>query len=121
MAELCLKSKSRSRKRMTEENPSIDKRKHKRVRTVKRVKAIISDNELDALLHDISSGGAALGIVYIAHPDDKIEVMIEGIGNVIGKVVRPIDQGLAVRFIDIDVETEKSLLSFVNNQDDNLT
>lgn len=52
----------------------------------------------------------ALGAKYIAHPDDKIEVHIEEIGNFIGEVVRPTETGLAVRFIDVDAELENELL-----------
>ena len=97
---------------MVDQSDALDKRKHPRVRVMKRIKAIISENELDALLHDISGGGAALGTTYKSFPDEKIEVTIEGIGVVVGKVVRPIDAGLAVKFVDVDAEIEQTILSY---------
>ena len=95
----------------------MEKRKHQRIRTMKRIKAIISNAELEALLHDISGGGAALGIEYVAYPNDKIKVKLDGLGEILGEVVRPTENGLAVRFVDVSVELEKSLKLYIDNLD----
>ncbi|MBT3916123.1 MAG: PilZ domain-containing protein [Rhodospirillaceae bacterium] len=96
---------------MSEQSDFAEKRRHKRHKVPNSVKAKINDQEVEATLLDVSAGGAALDMQRDVKPDDPIELMIDDVGEISATVSRSLDDGVAVRFMDIDDDEEEMLLA----------
>jgi hypothetical protein len=96
---------------MSNDNGSNEKRRHKRLNVSNAVRATINDEEIETTLLDISAGGAALDLQQDFNPNDPIELVIDDIGEINATVSRSLDDGVAVRFLDIDDDEEEMLLA----------
>jgi len=96
---------------MSDQSDFDEKRRHKRVKPANSVKAKVNDEEIEATLLDVSAGGAALDLQSELNPDDSIELMIDDVGELNATVSRSLDDGVAVRFMDIDDDEEEMLLA----------
>lgn len=88
-----------------------EKRQHKRLKAPNEITAKINNEEIEATLFDISAGGAALDLGRNVKPEDPIELIIEDVGELNATVSRSLDDGVAVRFVDIDDDEEEMLLA----------
>ena len=91
-----------------------DKRRHPRHAVSKKITARVaggSDQEVDALLRDVSAGGASVAGAFDLANDDSLELEIEDVGVFGAEVTRSFDDGIGVRFVDIDEIEEEQLLS----------
>ena len=91
-----------------------DKRRHPRYAAAKKIVASTggpSEDDIDALLQDVSAGGAAISGTFDLNEDDPIELEIEDVGVFGAEVARSFDDGIGVRFVDIDEIEEEQLLS----------
>ena len=91
-----------------------DKRRHPRHAVSKKITARVegaNDNEIDALLRDVSAGGASVAGAFELENDDSLELEIEDVGVFGAEVARSFDEGIGVRFVDIDEIEEEQLLS----------
>jgi len=105
---------------MPSDTNGSDKRLHKRVKTTKLVKAVLSDEELEALLNDVSLGGAAIETAVSIPDGSGLSIIVEEVGAFKCEVVRHFSNGLAVRFIEIEAETEEELERFIDRLEENL-
>lgn len=96
---------------MADENGSAEKRRHTRHQIAKPVRARSGDREGAGVTRDISAGGASLDLDLELGADDKLELDIEDVGFMESQLARPLDDGYAVRFIDINDEEEEQLLA----------
>jgi c-di-GMP-binding flagellar brake protein YcgR len=97
-----------------------DKRRHPRHAVTKKITARTggaSEDEIDALLRDVSAGGAAISGAFNLNDDDPIELEIEDVGVFDAEVTRSFDDGIGVRFVDIDEIEEEQLLSDLSDLD----
>jgi hypothetical protein len=93
---------------------AADKRRHPRHAVTKKITARVqgaSEDDIDALLRDVSAGGAAIDGAFDLNPDDPIELNIEDVGVFGAEVTRSFDEGIGVRFVDIDEGEEEQLLA----------
>ena len=96
---------------MSEQSEFAEKRQHKRLKAPNSIIAKINDEEIEATLLDISAGGASLGLGRNIKVDDPIELSIDDVGQLNATVSRSLDDGVAVRFLDIDDDEEEMLLA----------
>jgi c-di-GMP-binding flagellar brake protein YcgR len=96
---------------MSDQSGFAEKREHKRLKAPNSVIAKINDQEIEATLLDISAGGAALDLGTEVNVDDSIDLMIDDVGELSATVSRSLDEGIAVRFLDIDDDEEEMLLA----------
>ncbi|MFP6710890.1 MAG: PilZ domain-containing protein [Rhodospirillales bacterium] len=97
-----------------------EKRQHKRVKAPNSVIAIINEEEIETTLLDVSAGGAALDLRGNIKPDDSVELMIEDVGQLSATVSRSLDDGVAVRFVDIDDDEEEMLLADLDDDEEEM-
>ena len=71
------------------------------------------------LLKDISASGVAIEFVYptgkVENPfknEDSVEIEIDEIGSLKGKIVRTFDKGIAIK-LDIDTKDEEELIALI--------
>ena len=71
------------------------------------------------LLKDISASGVAIEFVYhtgkVENPfknEDSVEIEIDEIGSLKGKIVRTFDKGIAIK-LDIDTKDEEKLIALI--------
>ena len=71
------------------------------------------------LLKDISASGVAIEFVYptgkVENPfknEDSVEIEIDEIGSLKGKIVRTFDKGIAIK-LDIDSKDEEELIALI--------
>ncbi|NQV57306.1 MAG: PilZ domain-containing protein [Rhodospirillales bacterium] len=88
-----------------------EKRKHPRHALKKKVVARMDDDDIDALLSDVSAGGASLDGGFEFDDNAILEIDIEDVGVFSAEVTRSFDDGIGVRFTDIDENEEEQLLS----------
>ena len=72
-----------------------DKRRHPRHAVTKKITARTggaSEDEIDALLRDVSAGGAAISGAFNLNDDDSIELEIEDVGVFGAEVARSFDE-----------------------------
>ena len=96
---------------MSDQSDFDEKRRHKRLKAPNSVKAKINDEEIGATLQEVSVGGAALDLQHNVKTDDPIELMIDDVGELSATVSRSLDDGVAVRVMDIDDDEEEMLLA----------
>jgi hypothetical protein len=66
--------------------------------------------ERDGHVRDISGSGAALEIESAWDDDDVLDLDIDDIGEMSGKVARSFEEGIGVRFVDINDDEEDDLV-----------
>jgi hypothetical protein len=88
-----------------------DKRRHPRYRVAKRVRATTGELEHEGVLLNISGSGAAIEPGAEVERGDEVELDIEDIGALPGRVVRSVEDDLFAVEFDIDEEDEARLLS----------
>ena len=96
---------------MSKQSDFDEKRQHKRLKVPNTARATINEAEIETTLLDISAGGAALDLQHSVSADDPIELMIDDVGQLSATVSRSLDDGVAVRFLDIDDDEEEMLLA----------
>ena len=99
---------------MSANNGNEEKRNHPRHAVKKKVVARFdgkTEDDIDALLRDVSAGGAAVNGGFDLDEDDPVALDIEDVGVFASVVAHSFDDGIGVRFIDIDEDEEDQLLS----------
>ena len=94
-----------------------EKRDRIRVDLKNLVLARVGDEFEGGVMADISSGGTSVEFVYPPgggehgfHVGNSVELDIDGIGVIKGKIVRLVDKGIAVEF-DMDSESEDDMIA----------
>ncbi len=94
----------------------LDQRRHPRVAISKSLRARAANYEGAGSLIDISAGGAAVDLAddvdFDPSDDIEVELNIEDITPVSGRIARSFEEGFAVTF-DLDQEEEDLLLAEV--------
>jgi hypothetical protein len=90
-----------------------DKRRHKRIPTDRPARARLGEDgdEFDIYLKDVSGGGAAFGADQDIPDDELLELEIDDVGVMAAEMSRSLDDGMAVRFVDIDEQEEEMLMA----------
>ncbi len=68
-------------------------------------------DDFDIYLKDVSGGGAAFGSDEDIPEDELLELEIEDVGVMSAELSRSLDDGMAVRFLDIDEQEEEMLMA----------
>lgn len=100
---------------MASSDKGKERRRHLRHPIRKTVRARVGEGTHLGATTDISAGGAAIDW-HKALEDDLdeksyLDLDIEDVGYLSGQVTRSLDDGVAVRFMDIDEEEEEKLIS----------
>ena len=96
---------------MADSETKDNKRRHPRHRIEKSVRAKAGNREGAGKTRDISASGAALDVDMELEEDELIELDIEDVGFMASQVARPLDDGFAVRFVDLEDEDEEHLIA----------
>ncbi len=98
-----------------------DRRRHQRHPIRKPVRAKLGENTHAGATRDISAGGASIVWVELLEEvlddDAYLDLDIDDVGYLSGQVARSFDDGVAVRFMDIDEEEEERLISELSDID----
>lgn len=92
------------------EDESGHKERRPRHKIKKSVRASGNGVERDGHVRDISGSGAALEIESAWDDDDVLDLDIDDIGEMSGKVARSFEEGIGVRFVDINDDEEDDLV-----------
>ena len=95
---------------MADEDNGADRRRHPRHDIRKPVRAKVGDRTHEAETVNISASGVALETEAEFDDEEYLDLDIEDVGFLAGSVLRSFDDGVAVRFVDIDDEEEDRLL-----------
>ncbi|MDP6805678.1 MAG: PilZ domain-containing protein [Rhodospirillales bacterium] len=95
---------------MAKAESGSEKRRHPRVRVDKPVRAKAEGREHSGSLTDISAGGAALRVTAEIDEETEVELDIEDLRDLSGRVARVLDDGFAVEF-ELDEDEEDSLVA----------
>ncbi len=82
------------------EPPDRDRRKCERYELKKSVRAETGGREVEGHVRDISASGVALNIDLNLNNDDFVQLHINNVGDVQGRVTRTFEGGFAVEFDD---------------------
>lgn len=93
---------------ITNEN---EHRRHPRHPINKAVKAKSGNRQGTGVTRDISASGAAIDFDMEVAENELLELDIEDVGYMASQVARPLDDGFAVRFVDLEDEDEENLLA----------
>lgn len=96
---------------LADKTSAEDKRRHQRHEISKPVRARVGGQQGEGTTRDISAGGAALDIDIDVKVDDLLELDIDDVGFMEGQMSRSLDDGFAVRFVDLNDEEEEQLLA----------
>ena len=96
---------------MADSEKGENKRRHRRYDIHKPVRAKSGSREGTGETRDISAGGAAIDVDLEVQEDDILELDIEDVGYLASQVARPLDDGFAVRFVDLEEEDEENLIA----------
>ena len=96
---------------MADDTNDSEHRAHPRHQIKKLVRARAGDRQGEGHTRDISASGAALDIDLEVEVDEKLELDIEDVGFLASEMARNLDDGFAVRFIDLDDEEEEFLIA----------
>ena len=83
------------------ENQATDVRRHPRLLVENEFPATVTDadgNTADAVVRDISAGGAGLIVCGTFHNEAFVDLHMEGFGRVSARVARKFAQGIGVEF-----------------------
>lgn len=92
------------------EDTSGHKKRRPRHKIKRPVRASGNGVERDGHVRDISGSGAALEIESAWDDDDLLDLDIDDIGEMSGRVARSFDDGIGVRFVDINDDEEEELV-----------
>ena len=95
---------------MADSNSDRDRRRHRRIAVSRRVRAKSGAREHEGLTKNISVSGAALELDAELEDEDLVELDIEDMSRLSGRVARWFDDGFAVEF-DIDEDEEARLIA----------
>jgi len=90
--------------------PAVNHRRHDRMELPKNTRAVLRNadgTEMDVGVHDISAGGAGLLVDGTFENNAFVELHMEGIGSVKGRVARGFVEGIGVEFDLAEAEKEK--------------
>ena len=96
---------------MADSEQGENKRRHRRYDIHKPVRAKSGGREGTGETLDISAGGAAIDVDIEVENDEILELDIEDVGYMASQVARPLDDGFAVRFVDLEEEDEEHLIA----------
>ncbi len=102
---------------MAGSNSDRDRRRHHRTAITRPVRAKSGAQEHLGATKDISVGGAALELDGKLEDEDLVELDIENMSPVSGRVARWFDDGFAIEF-DIDEDEEARLLAEIAQMHD---
>lgn len=106
---------------MASSDKSEERRRHPRHPIRKTVRARVGEGTHLGATTDISAGGVAVDWHEVLADDldeeDYLDLDIEDVGYMSGQVTRSLDDGVAVRFMDIDEEEEERLISHLADID----
>jgi hypothetical protein len=92
-----------------------EKRRHPRHRVSAPAHAKIDGQTVDGEIVDLSASGAAVRLVNLAlDVDDYLDIEIENVGEIGGRVVRTMRDLLAVRFVDVDEDEMQRVLAYLS-------
>lgn len=97
-----------------------ENRRHPRHRINKAVKAKSGGRQGTGMTRDISASGAAIDVDIELEEDELLELDIEDVGYMASQVARPLDDGFAVRFVDLEEEDEEQLLAELESLRDSI-
>ncbi|MDP6787940.1 MAG: PilZ domain-containing protein [Rhodospirillales bacterium] len=89
-------------------NKPGDKRRHPRYRLEGRVRARVGGEEHEGRLKNVSGGGALIDMPEPLENDLFVELHLEGLGRLPGRVVRGRENEIAVKFT-VDEDEEKRI------------
>ncbi len=95
---------------MVDSNSDQNRRRHRRTAVTRPVRAKSGSREHLGATKDISVGGAALELDGKLEDEDLVELDIENMSPVSGRVARWFDDGFAIEF-DIGEDEEARLLA----------
>ena len=87
-----------------------DQRRHPRIAFKKSVQTRSKNARKKGSLKDISASGAAISVDLDVKKDDMVQIDIEDMSPLSGRVARSFDDGIAVEF-DLDEDEEERLLA----------
>ncbi len=82
------------------EPPDRDRRKHERYELKRSVRAESAGQEAEGRVRDISASGVALNIDLNLSNNDFVQLHIDTVGDVQGRVARTFEGGIAIAFDD---------------------
>ena len=85
-----------------------DRRRYPRHAVKKRVRVFAEELETEGETADISGGGVSLDLVAPLHNDLFVDLHIQGLGRISGRVVRVRELNVAVKFY-VDEEEEERI------------
>ena len=95
---------------MTNEDIPADRRRHRRFAVSKSISFIADAQEYEGAVRNISAGGAAVETDASVEEGRLVELAIEDLRQLAGRVARAFDNGLAVEF-DISPEEQERLIA----------
>ena len=102
---------------MADSNSDRDRRRHPRIAVSRPVRAKSGAREHRGATKDISGNGAALEIDAELEDENLVELDIEDMSRVSGRVARWFDDGFAIEF-DIDEDEEARLIAEIAQMHD---
>jgi len=98
---------------MSETGNGREQRRHKRIETDQpaRARRTPDSEDIDINLKDVSAGGAAFDLEEDFDDSELLELEIDDVGVMSAEISRSTEDGLAVRFVDIDEQEEEMLLA----------
>jgi hypothetical protein len=83
------------------EKQATDLRRHPRLSVEEKLRAVLTGpdgTKTEAVVHDISAGGAGLIVTGAFHNETFVDLHMEGFGRVSARVARKFSQGIGVEF-----------------------
>ena len=87
-----------------------DQRRHPRIAFKRNVQTRSKNARQNGSLKDISASGAAISVDLDVEKNDMVEIDIEDMSPLSGRVARSFDDGIAVEF-DLEEDEEERLLA----------
>lgn len=99
---------------MSDSASDRDKRHHPRHKVSAHIHATVGGQEVDGEVVDLSASGAALRLVNMAvNVDDYLDIEIEEVGEIGGRVVRTMRDLLAVQFVVVEESELQRVLAYL--------
>ncbi|MBE7636971.1 hypothetical protein GUA87_08960 [Sneathiella sp. P13V-1] len=95
-----------------ETTSTTNRRQHKRILVSSPTKVQSGDNEYSGRILNISAGGAGIQMDVQLHDNSQITVNIDDVGMIPAKVVRNLQDGVAVKFM-LSEEKEQQFIRMV--------
>ena len=105
-----------------------DNRSRKRVAMQRMAFARAGDKAHAGITTDISAGGAAVQLVDPSgkaenpfEDDEEVELLIDEMSPLAGRIVRALEDRVAVEFLGVDDETENRLIAEIMGHQNNIS